>query len=351
MSRMMRFGAAGALLWAGAVWAGALPYKSRIHMTSAMHGYALYASQGNRGLPDTVLETKDAGAKWTAIPAKSGKMAALLRDGTPAWFGQPQDVCPAGLDNADEDHRPLFSFADARHGWIATCADTSEDREIRSILRTEDAGVHWTRVAVTALKDAPGTIPLTWHKAGMFFLDAARGWLFGSDDSGAVDLFLTTDGGKVWKRQAVTVPANAWAGLRRQPDTMHFFGSRDAMVRIEIQLSTEQPAGTLYETHDAGQHWKIVGAAPGEHLSFSDIKHGFSAQGERLWTTHDGGRNWSQVSVGLGKIEEIQFISAQQGWVWTCGSSLDEKCTLLDTQDGGRHWFVMDPQIAEQATQ
>lgn len=71
-------------------------------------------------------------------------------------------------------------------------------------------------------------------------------------------------------------------------------------------------AGTLYRTHDAGRHWRVVTDTRPRGLNMpligisargQDVAWGVSKGSSRhqlvLWGTNDGGRNWSHQTVSL----------------------------------------------------
>lgn len=103
---------------------------------------------------------------------------------------------------------------------------TSGQGSVGSVLRTEDAGVHWTLLTFTH-----GEIT-----AGDFFDDA-----HGIVATLAGELYATSDGGDTW--QLVGALPDAAVVL----DIAH----RDAWHWYAVSLQ-----GCLYETHDAGAHWE-----------------------------------------------------------------------------------------------
>jgi len=55
--------------------------------------------------------------------------------------------------------------------------------------------------------------------------------------------------------------------------------------------------------------------------------------------THDGGVSWTAVKSNQRPSTAIHFISERQGWTW------DPDGLLRETEDDGRTWSAINPQI------
>lgn len=150
--------------------------------------------------------TRDGGETWTALPEN----LSSLRQGEQSWVvlsggGSVSVSTDAGgtWKRVDIDASAALSalaFSDARTVWAAGTLNRT-----RTLLKSEDAGFSWTRVAL------PIATVVSGHETvvtDIRFANAKVGWIVGyekeySGNGGVYGLILATqDGGKTWHRQA-----------------------------------------------------------------------------------------------------------------------------------------------------
>ena len=144
--------------------------------------------------------------------------------------------------------------------------------------------------------------------AGLFFLDADRGWAVG--DRGVI--WSTEDGGRHWR--LADSPVNG----RRE--SVHFVDpERGWAVGGWIHPYTHQSTAAVVRTENGGRRWQRVASPtlPGlKRVHFIDARRGSAVghaspmYGSGVFRSEDGGRGWTAIP------------SAQpQGWL--CGAFRD----------------------------
>ena len=178
--------------------------------------------------------------------------------------------------------------------------------------------------------------------------------------SGAAGTVLrTADGGTTWTK--LTVP-DAGALDFRDVDAV----SETTAYLLSIGAGT---ASRIYKTSDAGAHWTLQftnqdAKAFFDAMAFWDARNGLamsdSVDGRFVvLTTADGGTTWAPVAPeGLppalpneggfaGSGTNIAVQPGGRAWIGT-GAAANSR--MLVTDDGGRHWRVVDTPVASSAS-
>lgn len=164
--------------------------------------------------------------------------------------------------------------------------------------------------------------------------------------------YRTTDGGKTWREQSLPVPSGySTGGGSAVTWPPVFFGEKDGF--FPVRFGAQQPPATIfYVTRDGGESWNPTAPLAPEGnkrlvWSFVDPRHGFAADGERLYQTTDGGRNWAKLAPDpdLAGVRQLAFVNSKTGWalVSEAGST---RTRLLKTVDGGSAWNAVIPGLA-----
>jgi photosystem II stability/assembly factor-like uncharacterized protein len=174
--------------------------------------------------------------------------------------------------------------------------------------------------------------------------------------SGAAGTVLrTADGGKTWTKRPV-------------PDADRLdFRDVDAVNETTAWVLSigAGPQSRIYKTTDAGVHWTLQftnqdAKAFFDAMAFWDGQHGLamsdSVDGRFvILTTSDGGARWTRVAPeGLppalpneggfaGSGTNIAVEPGGRAWIGTGAAS---NARMLETEDGGRHWRVVDTPVA-----
>jgi photosystem II stability/assembly factor-like uncharacterized protein len=353
---MRRAFAAGLLVLLTGAWrAFAQPAPAAAITSIQMDG----AVSGWAQAPGGLLRTGDGGAHWRdvspAAAAWTGRITAAYFNRQTAWVVPEPPAGAASIavfrtadgggtwtqSTAAARSAGELLFVDARTGWMSVDLDGAAGSEALRLLRTADGGATWAQVARTDAPAAPAQsgLPFGGDKAGFAFLDARTGWMAGYVPRDNYSyLYVTRDGGRTWRRQALAVPAGAGAvqfGLT--PPSL--FAPSDGVLIAQLHAAT----GTLslaYVTHDGGAHW--VATAPVRSVitaaSFLSARVGWTTDGTTLYATADAGHHWTiePRAAPFASVSELDFVSPAIGWAVRDGSP-----SLLKTADGGRSWTVL----------
>jgi photosystem II stability/assembly factor-like uncharacterized protein len=177
------------------------------------------------------------------------------------------------------------------------------------------------------------------------FVNSTTGWAAG--DSGAV--YVTTDGGKVWKPQS--------SGSDADMSFIYFIDlNRGWMLGKSGAKTGDENEGenTLFITADGGLTWERKPLPNVTSLHFTSAKTGWAVgRNSTLLKTTDGGLEWYKV-VGVEKLigsrgdssnysfgfSDIHFTDAKHGWLIGnyYGRARGEIGGVFTTSDGGATW-------------
>jgi len=353
--------------------AGMSPLLS-LHMVDERNGWAL----ANWAL----LHTTDGGQHWTDVtpPSSSGVFSPVFLDANRAWAatsraGNPVVTLCRTADGGRTWQTNTFAqtfsstvmgldlaAADLTSGWLVVIPLHGMNSSPAALFRTSDGGAHWTQVASTN-----DTLPYGGH---IRCADSTTSWLSGvTENTQPLSLSVTRDGGQSWQAVELPLPPGYQDGRLSVGLPTFFAGQQDALLHAQYQPQSGQaaPACIIYASHDGGRSWQAT--TPVRNGGASDF---FSASEGWIWAvephntgsaapvqgtlyhTRDGGQTWDALpgTPGLdaflqhgGDVLQLDFVSAQAGWAIV--RAADGRTTqLVATQDGGRHWGLVDAQMA-----
>lgn len=327
---------------------------------------------------DHILRTEDSGTRWIDVtppeptPATGGLRAvAIFRDISTAWvlyypdWLEPQygaslpvrvwrtadggATWEVGLGPEVEflgkqDSPPYFEATDSGHGWIlARFGGVGMHRYPVYLLRSQDGGGGWA-VSVDPYQDASIQ---GCRKSGMA-VDGAGHVLLTVDNcpvSGAM-VYLSEDGGGAWTEVQLPAPPG---GEGWYPDSYCEGRSPQFLAAGFVRLGARCRAlagdaleeyGLLYESRDGGRTWLAL-PYPGGDLLFLDGDNGF-ALGLDIYFTADGGRTWEKRK-SVAWEGQFSFVDPENGWAV---ARAEDEIALVQTQDGGRTWSMLEPIVA-----
>lgn len=329
-----------------------VPAFSSIHMVNVKTGWAT----GH----NSVWRTKDGGSSWEQVTPKGLHTASNLemviygigdKDAWVAAYGSSSTSLSLWMyhtSNGGESWvkqsvhdvgKPMsLHFRDQNHGWIALMQGAAMMHERESLYQTNDGGETWHKITVT--NDVKGgTLPFEGDKTGVSFIDSRKAWATGfTPANGHIYLYKTTNDGKDWVSQTLSVPSV----VKGQQFTSHppmFFGQQDGILTV-----TSDAGLIVYRTMNAGKSW-IPGNVVRNNVqnpvfqawSFPTMNDGFVTDGDKVFTTTDSGQAWTSFTpnISLKNVSTIQFVSSTNGWaVMSMGE-------LYRTTDGGHTWVRM----------
>jgi photosystem II stability/assembly factor-like uncharacterized protein len=245
-----------------------------------------------------------------------------------------------------------------------------------AILRSSDAGKHWTAVYPHSLpppeemsfstpRDGVGVGRSDWtysHPAMVATHDGGRSWRFlsairpeasvasivrvsvrilygvgGSDRRAGQILFRSRDGGRSWTRL-------------RAPKRSQFFEVSFTSAAVGV---LGDDAGRFYSTRDGGRTWTLVHGLGRDLRMFVFLTrlHGLAISAEpgneTLYETTDGAHTWHVYERALARRPlGLAALGANHVWIVdmpTCGQTVTRRqpsCpgAIVRTSDGGRKW-------------
>lgn len=277
-------------------------------------------------------------------------------------------VCFSGIAWAQSE--PRTGLVGPGVGWTLPNQGTVYGPNDR-LFWTSDDGRAWT--------DITPHDPASRQIAGMFFLDASRGWAllalkreppknnqepdnFITDIRG-FDLASTTDGGATWTVKHLDALAEGVGWLAASE--IFFLDAAQGWMNIESPVPHWGGEGVLLATTDGGNTWKPIvevnGGGGYGPIRFTDPQNGWIAGGpgdQYLYATNDGGRHWREVTVPTpspisGLFENVaaqyaqpRFKDGRNGFLsvkyFGEGKSGEDVSiqSLLSTNDGGSTWHL-----------
>ncbi len=225
------------------------------------------------------------------------------------------------------------------------------------LLKTENGGSSWQLIDFpnnNAVKSIVFTSTLVGHAAcenGKILktIDGGETWYLTAQENTSYDFsklhFISPTIGFV---------AIEWEGLYKTLDGgntwNHVFGSFDIssinFINENIGFVSGED-GLIFKTNDGGLNWEEISFMFLSYYSdmtgifFTDENHGYVA-GERgrIAKTNNGGNSWNLYGFNYEDARQIDFISAQTGYVL-----MDDK--IFKTNDGGNNWIDTELPITD----
>lgn len=150
-------------------------------------------------------------------PEEAKAHARILKttDGEKSWHAVFDS------DRAGDNNWKL-AFPSARIGYATIISYQAPRDEARGyVMKTEDGGEHWRRLAVTHDAD--------WIPYGIAFIDDERGWVGGSTGG-----YGTRDGGKTWSPQAMGLATNKIRFVPRADGGITAFAIGKDIYKLEL---------------------------------------------------------------------------------------------------------------------
>ena len=275
---------------------------ARLRGVSAASADVVWAS----GTEGTVIRTEDGGKTWRRLTVP-GAEKLDLRD----------------IDAVDE-----------RTAYVLSIGNGDASR----IYKSSDAGATWT------LQFRNGD-PKAFFDA-MAFRDARRGFAFSDSIDGTFVILRTDDGGSNWTRIA---PGSLPPAL---PGEGAYAASGSNVVVRGDRVWIATTASRVLRSLDGGRSWAVAqtpvvtGPSAGIFsVAFAGDSDGIVVGGDfkketdatdNAAVTHDGGRTWAMVKGLSGYRSAVAYVPGQSRTIVAVGPSGSDIST-----DGGRTWHAV----------
>jgi photosystem II stability/assembly factor-like uncharacterized protein len=302
--------------------------KARLRGLSVVGKDVAWAS----GALGTCLRTVDGGATWraVAVPDSAGRdfrdvqgfddRAACLLSIGPGQLSRIYRTADAGASwklqhvNADEKgFLDAIAFWDADHGLAL--GDPVDGRFV--ILRTDDAGQTWSRIAADGMPEAlPNEGAFAASGTCLVVQGNTNAW-FGTGGGASARVFRSSDRGRTW-----TVATSPLQVLRPSAGIFSL-AFRDELHGVAVggdYKLVDDPSGNLATTDDGGRSWTNAGKSRPAGFR-SAVAYVAGSPGPTLVAVGpsgsdrsvDGGRTWSRL--GEQGFHALGFDgSGQAGW-------------------------------------
>ena len=313
----------------------------------------------NGGYPGQFEFEGSDGYLWGGSPSANGAVPLwVTSDGGVSWHAAPigpvvYDVSAIGAN--------VWALAGACN--VKSPASEPATPCALTLEQSLDAGASWHAVGGSGFADVMSAPPLA-QRVELARITHSRSYVLTAnapDQSGAIALTYTGDGGATW--QSRPVPC---AGAFSLGAEIAASGTNDLWLLCGSQASNGEQSKELFRSSDGGMDWTLTASATGlgtppapqlNTLSLGGYIAPYSIGHKNLavaspttawlypfptvmYKTVSGGRSWTAVpglaaaGFGTGGPGNVTFISATQGWICQYGVG------LWHTSDGV-HWFPL----------
>jgi len=325
------------------------PYIRQLFMKDTFNGWALGDSY--------LLRTTNGGTTWINVTPPNATFAngatGYFSSSSTGWFltGESKLYRTTNGGLQWTAYSVPFSngyvrFTDSYHGFVLSIIGTGMNKQAVTLHKTNDGGATWIKNYdnTPTLPNPSTSLPFSGHKNGMTFRDSLAGWVGGDIPmNGYFYFYRTTDAGKNWSQQSLSIPAgyeSAYMNLTAPT----FFGIYNGILPVWMGR-TEGRDLVTYTTTNGGISWnRSAGFAKGaEFVDYFSTKGGFTWDHSGIFqVTSNAGGTWTHISPNINFGDDFRgmdFVSTTTGWV--IQGHPDNSTSLYKTTDGGVTWTLL----------
>lgn len=294
------------------------------------------------GADGIILRTFDGGETWqtvytgadhlrsigfaaTQIGSSGSVSGTFLRtlDGGDTW----QDITES-IPGASSIHDLCAASPEVIYGcgvWFQpTC-----------VIRSTNGGMNWDKTNLNSMASA---------LIDVLFLNADTGFASGKAQPPSLGgiMLAAADGGDTWSVRHLTGHHDDHIWKLQTPDSIHIYGSVEAVVGTGTRI---------VRSSDAGSTWTTQAVKPLVPcmlvMGFLDTLHGFVGGDQILLETHDGRQSWQSLPLDAG-YDRFHRISATEAFM--CGNGVfrngDASVGIAPTPPAPVEWLDVQPNPA-----
>lgn len=175
------------------------------------------------------------------------------------------------------------------------------------VIRSTDGGMNWDKTNLNSMASA---------LIDVLFLNADTGFVSGKAQPPTLGgiILATVDGGDTWSVRHLTGHHDDYIWKLQTPDSVHIYGSVEAVVGTGTRI---------VRSGDAGATWTTQAVTPlvpyMQVIGFLDTLHGFVGGNQILLETLNGGQSWQSIALDAG-YDRFHRISATEAFI--CGNGV-----------------------------
>lgn len=261
-----------------------------------------------------VLRTYDGGETWQQVYSGPDHLRSIEFATKEVGFaGSVSGTFLRTLDGGDnwEDITDSIPGASSICGLCAASPDTIFGCGVwfqpAYVIRSTDGGMNWQKTNLNSMASA---------LIDVLFLNADTGFASGKAQPPSLGgvILATTDGGETWSVRHLTGHHDDYIWKLQTPDSVHIYGSVEAVVGTGTRIVRSSDAGATWTTQ------AITPAVPYmQVMGFIDTLHGWVGGNQVLLETFDGGDTWSTLPLDAG-YDRFHRISATEAFM--CGNGV-----------------------------
>lgn len=194
-----------------------------------------------------------------------------------------------------------LNFINSQTGWLLGVRGAATGMEPSDLYYTTNEGKTWTRLNTTEKN-----LPIANWKTGVSFENAQTGWITVDNkvSPGAVDLFVSHDGGHTWTQNSVSLPSQM-SKHYAHPIPPVFSSATNGVLPVCFDEGTQS---ILYFTTDGGNTWVSSSPVPLKkisHVAVTDQGTIWVTDGHSLYVTTNSGKTWKNLTSGISGASDI----------------------------------------------
>ena len=203
------------------------------------------------------------------------------------------------------------------------------------VIRSTDGGMNWDKTNLGSVASA---------LIDVLFLNADTGFVSGKAQPPSLGgvILATVDGGETWSVRHLTGHHDDYIWKLQTPDSVHIYGSVEAVVGTGTRI---------VRSSDAGATWTTQAVTPlvpyMQVMGFLDTLHGFVGGNQILLETLNGGQTWQSIPLDAG-YDRFHRVSATEAFM--CGNGVykygDASVGVVPTPPARVEWIEVLPNPA-----